>query len=291
MFSLNNINTTRGNTMRSITSFEALTTDQLRIKVPSIFTQGGSDKTSDKYTHISTIEIVQGLMKEGFVPVRAMQTRARIVEKRPFTKHMLRFRHQDAVPAVGGLFPELVLINSHDGLSSYRLTAGLYRLLCSNGLVAGNNYEEVRVRHQGDILGNVIEGSYEVMNVAQRLLETAAEMSEIHLSHDEKLFFAEAAHSIKFEDEDAQKKAIVPQALLKARRYQEVDKHDLFTTFNVVQENIIKGGLRGWTRDANGRNRISTTREVKSIDQNTYLNRALWTLAEKMGSLKTNKAA
>lgn len=265
-----------------------LSLENLQRSAPSIFTSESAEGTSEKYKHISTIEVVKGLMSEGFMPVKAMQCRTRKAGKAPYTKHMLRFRHVDSVPTVSsGLFPELVLVNSHDGLSSYRLMAGLYRLVCSNGLVAGDTFKQVRVRHQGDIVGNVIEGTYEVMKEAAKLLEHADQMGGLGLSQPEKIIFAEAAHQLRFgEDDSLVKEAIKPEQFLRPRRYQENGKNDLFTVFNVVQENTIKGGLSGWARDERGRAKRASTREIKSIDQNNALNKALWTLAEKMMELK-----
>lgn len=264
-----------------------LTLDNLQRTAPSIFTAEGAAGTSEKYKHISTIEVVQGLMKEGFMPVKATQNRTRRTDKAPFTKHMLRFRHVDSMPTVGGLFPELVLVNSHDGLSSYRLMAGLYRLICSNGLVAGDTFKQVRVRHQGDVVGNVIDGTYEIMKETKQLIEHAEHMGSVELSHPEKQIFAEVVHQLRFDGDDSlTKEAIKPEQFLKPRRHQENGKNDLFTVFNVAQENTIKGGLRGWARDDKGYAKRVTTREIKSIDQNNSLNRALWTLAEKMMQLR-----
>lgn len=265
---------------------QILTTDNLRMKAPSIFTMDSAASTSDRYCHIPTFDIVQGLSKEGFVPVWACQSNARLQHKKLFTKHMLRFRHVDAKANSRGLFPELVLINSHDGLSSYRLMAGIFRMVCSNGLIAGDTHEELRIKHQGDIIGNVIEGTYSIMDSSKQLIEHADAMSEIVLDQREKEIFASAAHAIRFESEDLTGQAVKADQLLRVRRHEESGKSDLFTTFNVVQENIIKGGRGGWTRGVTGRPTHKTMREVKSIDQNTALNRALWTLTEKMAELK-----
>jgi hypothetical protein len=267
--------------------FASLSKDQLRHKVPSVFTESASIHTSEKYKLISTLEVICGLESEGFVPVKAVQTQSRNLENKPFTKHMLRFRHIDVRPTVGGLFPELVLVNSHDGLSSYKLSAGLYRLICSNGLVAGENYQVIRVRHQGDIVSNVIEGTFEVMKSASLLLESADDMGSIQLGAEEKQIFAEAVHQMRFEkDSSLASIAIKPEQFLSARRGVERGKNDLFTIFNVAQENALKGGLRGWAKDPNGNDKRVSTREIKSIDQSNALNKALWTLAEKMRELK-----
>src|SRR3990167_856743 len=261
--------------------FQSLTTEQLRKITPSVFTESGSEKTSDKYQHISTARLIDALSVEGFFAVRATQSNCRLAEKRSYTKHMLRFRHLSARPTPSGLYPEIVLVNSHDGLSSYRLMAGIYRLVCSNGLVAGNFYNEIRVRHQGNIVNEVIEGSYSVIEDSRKMIESAEKMSSIRLSIPEKIAFAESAHAIRF-DNSPVSDSIDPSKLLTPRRFEEMNKDDLFTLFNVAQENIIKGGVRGYAVSPNHRPKRVSTRAINSIDQNITLNRALWSLAENM---------
>lgn len=261
-----------------------LTIDNLHCKAPSIFTQDSAERTSDKYQHISTLSVIQGLMNEGFLPTWAGQSNCRLKSKTAFTKHMIRFRHRDVKPSFSSLFPELVLVNSHDGLSSYRLNAGLFRLICSNGLIAGHSYDEIRVRHQGDIVGNVIEGTYKIIENTQQMLESAQQMTAITLDAREKQIFAESAHEIRFEDGETGE-AISADKFLKLRRREEANANDLFTVFNIVQENVLKGGLSGYARHGYSFRR-TRSREVKSIDQNIKLNKALWTLAEKMKELK-----
>ncbi|CAN5362753.1 DUF932 domain-containing protein [soil metagenome] len=265
--------------------FTSLSLETIKKVAPSVFTEEGATHTSEKYQHISTEKVVKALMAEGFVPTMATQSSARLEGKEAYTKHMLRFRRVDARPTMSGLFPEIVLINSHDCLSSYRLMAGIYRLICSNGLTAGKMYNEIRVRHQGDILGKVIEGTYEVVENSKKMLDAAERMRAVELSYSEKKIFAESAHAIRFENSPLSE-AIKPVKLLLPRQSAEFNKDDLFTVFNVVQENIIKGGLHGHAKDANGHYKRVSTRAVKSIDQNTSLNRALWTLSEKMMQLK-----
>ncbi len=266
--------------------FNVLSLETLQRKAPSIFAQDSAERTSDKYRHISTAKVVEGLIGEGFMPTWVKQSNCRLENKKDYTKHMIRFRHIQARPTANDLYPEIVLINSHDGLSSYRLVAGIYRMLCSNGLVAGNDYAEVRVRHQGDIVNHVIEGTYEVVETAHQMLGVANKMEAIELTIKEQKAFAETAHELRFEDSEIGK-AIKPTQLLEPRRYAERGKSDLFTTFNVVQENLLKGGVRGFIKNKHGYpTRRTSTRAINSIDQSTALNRALWTLAEKMMQLK-----
>lgn len=265
--------------------FNTLSLETLKRYTPSIFTEESSGRTSDKYKHISTAKVIAGLMEEGFLPTWATQCRSRISTKSAYTKHMLRFRHINARPVIDGLYPEIVLINSHDGLSSYRLMSGVYRIVCGNGLIAGNTYDEMRIRHQGDVVGEVIEGTYTVINNAQQMIEQASQMKMIQLNQSEKLFLAKAAHTIRFDDKKPGS-MFEPEKFLRAKRVEDMNMSDLFTVFNVIQENVIKGGVTGYTRNERGNYKRATTRAIKSIDQNTQLNKALWTLAERMMEIK-----
>ncbi|EHL30482.1 DUF932 domain-containing protein [Legionella drancourtii] len=254
-----------------------LTIEQLYKAAPSLFTRGAAVHTSERYQPIATSDVIDRLLQEGFYPTKATQSASRSEEKKVFSKHLVRFRHRDYHNPGNGLFPELVLINSHDGLSSYRLMAGLYRQVCTNGLVAGKSYDEVRVKHQGDVIGNVIEGTYRVIESSQKMLQVVEQMGDCALPDEKLLEFSAQAHALRF-SEDANL-VIEPKNLLVPRRREDM-KRDLFSVFNVVQENLIKGGVLGYRLNEHGRWRRARSRKITSIDQNVKINRDLWTIAE-----------
>jgi len=266
---------------------QALTMDQLQLAVPSAFATSAHESRSARYTYIPTSDIIAGMMKEGFQPFKAMQSRSRIAGKAEFTKHLIRFRHADyGMVNVGDSVPEVVLINSHDGTSAYKLIAGIFRLVCSNGMVVSESETgSVSVMHKGNILDNVIEGSYRVVKDSAVALETSRVWGQLQLSNGEQSAFAEAARELRFADAEGKiSTPITAQQLLRPRRSEDHGS-DLWKTMNCVQENVIKGGLHG-REVSNGRLRNVSTRAVKGIDQDVKLNRALWTLAEKMAELK-----
>jgi hypothetical protein len=206
--------------------FDMIRLETMQRKAPSIFADRAAERTSSKYQHISTARVVEGLLDEGFLPTWVAQCNARTASKRAHTKHILRFRHIDARPTSSGLYPEIVLINSHDGLSSYRLMAGIFRMVCSNGLIAGTSINDIRVRHQGDIVSDVIEGTYKVIEDSKMMIESADKMSSLMLSKHEKNIFSVAAHTIRFDDK-ALGEVIDPSKLLSPRRTEELNKNDL----------------------------------------------------------------
>jgi len=257
---------------------------------PSAFASEAHASRSSRYAYIPTIDVIAGLRAEGFVPVSARQTSPRDAGRHGHAKHMLRFRHagQNAQPRhVGMVFPEVVLLNSHDGSSAYKLMAGVFRLVCLNGMIVSDGPgQSVTVPHKGDVVRQVIEGSYEVLGASRTALAAADEWAGVELRREEQQAVAEAARVLRFGDADGKVETpIKADQLLTVRRAGDAGS-DLWTTFNRVQENTIRGGLSAWGRNANDRPRWVTTREVSGIDQDVKLNRALWLLGERMAALK-----
>ncbi|MFV8638457.1 DUF932 domain-containing protein [Ralstonia pseudosolanacearum] len=257
-----------------------LADDDIRRVAPSIFADGKHESRSDRYTYIPTIDVLNGLRKEGFQPYMAMQTRVRDDGKREHTKHLLRLRHVDHVVAVGQEVNEIVLLNSHDGSSAYQMRAGVHRFICSNGLVVGDDFADIRIPHKGNVIDQVIEGAFTVLDTFENVDTQRDGMKALTLDDGEQKAFARAALALRY-DEAVAPAPITDTDLLSIRRMDD-RAPDLWTTFNRVQENIIKGKVRG--RSATGK-RI-TTRAVTGIDQDMKLNRALWVLAEEMRKLK-----
>lgn len=268
----------------------SLTLEDLQRAVPSAFATAPHESRSDRYAYIPTSNVITAMMRAGFMPVDARQSGSRIAGKAEYTKHMLRFRHADAQLAnVGDTAPEVILINSHDGTSAYQLMGGLYRLVCSNGMVVSDStIASLSVHHKGDIASKVIEGSFQIVQQSARVLDVVKEWGALQLTNGEQTALAEAAHTLRFADsEGAVTTPITPAQMLHVRRSEDA-RPDLYSTFNRIQENAIRGGLtaRAPRQPYERRGRRVSTREVRGIDQDVRLNRALWQLGEHMAKLK-----
>lgn len=273
--------------MRAQVSFRSrdpLTFDQMRSVAPSIFAAQPHDSRSERYTYVPTVAILERLISEGFQVFEAGQSRSRDLTRREFTKHMVKMRRAESGPrALGQETPEIVLINSHDGTSAYQMLAGMFRLVCLNGLMVPSGIvQDIRVPHTGDIAGRVIEGAFTVLESFDRVRDNADGMKRLTLSEGESNAFARAAIVAKYGEPEAGKATPITERQALASRRHDDNGRDLWSTFNRVQENLVRGGLS--TRSTNGRR--MRTREVQGISQNVQLNRALWTLADEMGKLK-----
>jgi len=275
-----------------------LTNDELYKLAPSIFAKEAHDSRSERFRVIPTIEVLDGLRAEGFYPVAARQSGSRAADRREYTKHMIRLRRFDKLEAykVGDNVCEIILKNANDGTSAYDLMAGMFRIRCMNSLVAQTaTIDSVKIRHSGRAVDNVIEGTYRVLGEATNLLAAPQDWSQIKLDRDAAMMLAEEAHAIRFADAEGEARTpIEARQLLIPRRREDTD-NDLWTTFNVIQENTIRGGLSArapTTFDERGRRvrgRMVTTREVKGIDQDVRVNKALWRITEFFANQASNQ--
>jgi hypothetical protein len=262
----------------SLRSESPLADDQIMRVAPSIFAVEKHASRSERYTYIPTGDVLTALRKQGFSPFMVCQAKARDDSKREHTKHMVRLRHASQINSKEA--NEIILLNSHDGTSSYQMMSGMFRFVCANGLVCGDTLSDIRIRHKGDIIDNVIEGAFRVLDDFEVIGGQMDSMKALTLNTGEQQAFAHAALSLKYDTELAPAPVTETQILTPKRL--EDRSNDLWTTFNRVQENLIDGGLRGRTPTG----QVRQTRPVTGIDQSVKLNRALWILSEEMRKLK-----
>jgi hypothetical protein len=258
-----------------------LTNEELNQIAPSAFATQPWFAQSERYAFVPTVGVIEGMRNAGFLPYNVGQSSSRIADKKFFTKHIIRFRPQDVTLAqVGDTTVEAVLINSHDGTSAYELSLGAFRLACLNGMMVPEGLVEiVKIRHTGNIIESVIEATQNILLAAPKVTEAIKLWKTIDLSPTESRILAEEAHSLRFEEG-----AVAPDVdqLLRHRRQADAGT-DLWSTFNRIQENTVEGGLRTFNPNNRRRNK---TRPVVGIAENTKLNRALWSLAQKMAEIK-----
>ncbi len=174
--------------------------------------------------------------------------------------------------------PEIVLVNSHDGKSSYNLSSGIYRLACANGLLSPEGAQSnIKVRHSGKgIIERVIEGTFSIVDDIPRVLSRIKEYEEIDLSQSNQKIFAEQAAKELMKDE-----IVDINSMLFSRRKAD-DKSDLWTVSNRVQESLIRGYVARKKMDPKGNLKKVAGRQITSIDRSLEVNRLIANLTEAM---------
>ena len=231
-------------------------------------------RTSERYLFVPTEAIAQELLRHGWKVSSAVATKPKATDRQGFQKHMVRFRRAgDNQIMIGDSIAELLLVNSHDATTSYQFRSGLFRLVCGNGMVVSETeFAGVRVSHRGS-LQDIVNGSLEVAERLPELATVVNRMKAKTLTRMQQLDFAAQAVKIRH----GEKTIVPPEQLLTLHRGEDLG-HDLWRTFNVVQENIMHGGGIGQASNGDFR----TLRPVRGVDKNIQVNQDLWDLAAGM---------
>jgi hypothetical protein len=255
---------------------EALTNDKLRLEAPSIFALGPMSGLSSRYTFVPTTEIITGLREKDWLPVHVEQQRARSIARFGFQKHLIRFRRAEQMQTLDEWNAELVLTNSHDAGCAYVLQVGIFRRLCSNGLVISDQqFETIRFRHARLRTEEVVEASFRILEYVPRLGALIDRFRNRQLTDSQSLAFAEQALLLRYDSPE--QSPVQARTLLTPRRVEDQGR-DLWTAFNCVQENLVRGGMSDGRVNRLGR--LRTVRSLRGIDSKITLNKGLWTLAE-----------
>ncbi|MCL4180492.1 MAG: DUF932 domain-containing protein [Verrucomicrobia bacterium] len=272
-------------TLHNTSYFKATALDDttLRHQAPSIFAPGPMSGLSYRYAFVPTIRIVDGLREHNWAPVAAEEQRIRKETRRGFQKHMLRFRRVEQMETLDEWNVELVLINSHDAGCAYQIHAGIYRRICSNGLVLSqDSFEALRFRHTGLLADEVVQASFRLLDQIPRVGALVERFRNRTLDYSESL--ALAGHALMLRYGSLVTAPVEPETLLQPRRPEDVGP-DLWTTMNRVQEHLVRGGLSDLHRDRRGR--LRSVRALRGIDAKVDLNKALWGAAERLANGQT----
>lgn len=245
----------------------SITLEQVREKAPAVFTTHASPKLTQKYNMAPTIEILEGFQREGWEISSAKQ-----MGNNPYGIHEVRLRN-GGLPQVGDSLVEAIIKNSHNGLSSLKITAGLFRLCCSNGLTVPESVcESFAVRHSYLDYEMVKSFTNEFANKLTIIESSIGKMSSRILTEGEKVGYVKSASHIRWK-EGKMPQSIKIEDILNPIR--DGDKgNDMWTTFNVVQEKFTRGGI-GYKVGK----RHTTMKELKNIVSTNKINVELWELA------------
>jgi hypothetical protein len=241
----------------------------LKLRVPSAFTETAHGDVSEKYQHISTEKVINVLDANGWKPHSAEQRRTLDVERKPYAAHMIRWFHPD-FPEAGGIRPQLVTMNSHDRSNAFNFFLGALRFACFNGLIMGDSLVSFKVRHIGANALDVMEAINGAISYVPNMLSDVQRMRETELDQSQAISLALAAMSLRWP-----KGSPVEASQVLRRRRQDDSGRDLFTIYNVLQENILRGG-----QSYRGRTQWNRTRKITSLPQIVRINRNLWDVAK-----------
>jgi hypothetical protein len=251
--------------------------EQIKKQAPAVFTMQPSDEVSKHYTHIPTTKVINDMRLLGWDVVDAKEVKARKATTRGVQKHLVVFRNPDVV--INGddgdvVFPQILLTNSHDGKNSFTFTAGLFRMICENGLVVSTTqFEDVKMRHMGYTFEELQANIRDMVERLPLTVDSMNKMKEVEMGEEACLEFAKKALLTRFDEKQMNRIKINLKELLNPTRMEDMGG-DVWSVFNVVQEKIIEGDFE-YTMGT----KVRKARKVKNFKQDQKINKELFELA------------
>ena len=254
-----------------------LNASQIKERAKSVFTDKAGPSTSEKFTHIPTHKVVEDMEQLGWGVVDAKEVKARAKNSIGFQKHLVVFRNPDVV--INGadgdtVFPQILLTNSNDGKNAFTFTAGLFRMVCENGLVVSTQeFENVKMRHMGYTFEELQKQIRAMVEQLPLTVESMNKMKQVQLDEEQAKAFAKKALTTRFEEDQVEAMNFNLDELLEPTR--DEDKgNDLWSVFNVIQEKILDGNFTYMSGA-----KIRKARKVKNFKQDLDINQKLFAMA------------
>jgi len=255
-----------------------MTLETAREKAPGIFAPGPHKRLSKDYKFISSVDLIGHLDNQGWKLTNAKQSKSSNPLYNTYGTHIMEFQHSDLYmkDQRGGVEgrPTIVVCNNSNGDRPLSIDAGIFRLVCSNGLIIKTqdfgSMKERHIKYSQSEINGIVDDKIVTM---EKAVEKINRWIQRPMTSKEQFAFATEALALRLSG-DRQPEQYELVSVLGSRR-KEDDQNDLWHVFNRTQENIIKGGF-----DLNER----VARAIKNPMADFEINVKLWEIAEKFAN-------
>ena len=289
--------------MLDLSKSKKLSKRDLNEIAPSIFKTVPSPEVTDKYTHIPTEKVIDDMELLGWDVIDAKEVKARTKGTVGFQKHLVVFRNNDVVineleagvvrdktsptglrrsdgtfaknDSTNDVYPQILLTNSHDGKNAFTFTAGLFRMICENGLViADKELNNIKMRHMGYTFEDLQVLISDIVKKLPLTVDAMNKMKEVELANEQVVQLAKDLLNIRVEGTDNTPSENSEFEVITTQR-KEDEGNGLWEVFNVVQENIINGNFHYRTKSGKDRQ----ARIIKNFKQDIEMNKKMFSKA------------
>ena len=270
-----------------------LSEDYIRQRCPLAFAENPTnEKVSDKYVVAKTIDVIRDMERLGWKVVDARQRKGHKDASGRFSYHMIVFQNPEVCitktvgDEIAGVecYPRIILTNSHDGLNCFKFMVGLYRVVCSNGLViSSDEFADLKIRHIHYTFEELKALCNKVVEELPEQVELMTKMKATELSDEQMLSMALKMYKVrKGVDLESEEEVVVDvdeetlRDMLDPQR-EEDKSFDLWTVFNVLQEKVVKGG---YTYFEEGMKKPRKMRKITSFVKDLDINMKMFEIAK-----------
>lgn len=269
--------------------------EEAAAKAPAAFTRGHADHLSNIYGEVDTTNVVSILQDYGFGITQAAQKKTRKSSELGYAEHLLAFAQPLVINDGDQDFfrPEIIVYNSRNGSSSLKIFTGTFRFICSNGMVAGEGMMQ-KIRHTHTRITGVEDAIRHAAESLPMVADRVRRFKQIELSHSDVIDMAYKAASLRWETvkdlneigQDAPGSYAFDQTVeqIGLMTIRQADrKMDLWTSFNRIQERMIRGGVDIMSvTEKQPFGKLRSAGPIRSVSESVRINRGLWDIAEEV---------
>jgi hypothetical protein len=256
-----------------------LTKEDIFATAPMAFASKAREGLSEKYTFIPTSTIIEDLAKLGWAVCDAKSSKFRSSVNAQYGAHVIKFYNPN-VKIQGSdskdiLYPNIVLINDHTGRGAFKFEVGIFRLVCSNGMVIkSKDFGSFSIKHSGYTFEELQSTVKSFVENLPDLVGVVNKMTMVELTPAQQFIFAQKAYNLRAQEERTLTKNEI-ESMLKARRAED-EGSSLWHVFNRIQEAVIRGGFQ----QINPKGKLKKAKSIRNAKRDIVINQTLWTLAE-----------
>lgn len=194
---------------------------------------------TDRYSLVATDNILTKLADHAWQVASSSERQVRKESLQGKQFHVVKLEHPDYY--LGDDKIQLVVTNSHNGKNSVAFHLGIFRMVCSNGLIAGNALvPAIKIPHNQSAPERAIELVLKYMDTkAASLSEAVQVMKHMQLDRVQQELLARQALLIRgFEPAKINNYSI--NSILEPNRVEDAS-NSLWNTYNTVQESVERG--------------------------------------------------
>lgn len=264
--------------MNNTLKMSPMSLEDIRKAAPQIFASSPRPGVSAKYSFLPTARIIEDMDRLGWKVQSAQSNRNRSKVNAEFGNHVVKFFHPDIFmrDQDGGVeaYINVVVMNNHTGMGSFKFEVGIFRLVCSNGLIIKDkDMGSFNLRHTGYSFEDLRETMNQVIDKLPDVVGRINEYNRVIMSKEAQADFAQKAFALRSYQERPLTEEELAEFLQPRRKEDEGDS--LWTVLNRVQESVLKGGYH----ITNAKNKIRKAKSIKNIQKDLELNQQVWDLA------------
>lgn len=236
----------------------------------SILSNSKKDTLTDRYSFINSKEICEYIENQGLSLQATSFANTRKVENEGKQKHCMIFNTGYFIDKDNEV--TLIVTNSYNGRTCLQFNLGIYRTICANGLVVGDDFAVWKSKHVAINQDYINEVLTTMLDTVPLITDKVTQLQNLFIDFTAPQSRQFIENSCKFAYGD--KKDFVIDYIRPERI--EDKEPSLYNLLNVTQEHIINGNVHHLDYDNDNQKRLKKVRKLSDIEKVRKVNQYMF---------------